>query len=451
MKRRHFIKKSALLSSTVLVPVLNSCKSIVSNIDTSNNKYPGRIRSAHIGVGGMGLEDLKAISSHVSVDVTALCDVDSNYLEIAHEMFPKAKIYKDYRVMLKELRNVIDAVVISTPDHTHAPASLMAMEMNKAVYCQKPLTHHVTEARAMKKLASDRNLITQMGIQVHSFYDYKLATLLIQSGIIGKVSTVHAWSPKNWGFDGDIPKGSDPIPDHLDWNLWLGTSPKRPYKEGFYHPMNWRKILDYGCGTLGDMGVHIFDTPYNALALDVPSTIKTQCRQPTGFGFPEKNVVTYEFPGTKYTTKNFKWIWYDGEGAPAKHKDLMLPNNSQLHDQGAMFIGEKGNLYLPHFELMPKLIVNGNYKEIDTTKFNLEPIRDYETEAPKHYHQFIDACLGKDTCSAPFSYASRLTETILLGVIAQRFPNTTLNWDSKNGKFAEEEANVFLDATYRNF
>ena len=451
MKRRHFIKKSALLSSTVLVPVLNACKSIVSNIDTSNNKYPGRIRSAHIGVGGMGLEDLKAISSHVSVDVTALCDVDSNYLEIAHDMFPKAKIYKDYRVMLKELRNVIDAVVISTPDHTHAPASLMAMEMNKAVYCQKPLTHHVTEARAMKKLASDRNLITQMGIQVHSFYDYKLATLLIQSGIIGKVSTVHAWSPKNWGFDGDIPKGSDPIPDHLDWNLWLGTSPKRPYKEGFYHPMNWRKILDYGCGTLGDMGVHIFDTPYNALALDVPSTIKTQCRQPTGFGFPEKNVVTYEFPGTKYTTKNFKWIWYDGEGAPAKHKDLMLPNNSQLHDQGAMFIGEKGNLYLPHFELMPELIVNGNYKEIDTTKFNLEPIRDYETEAPKHYHQFIDACLGKDTCSAPFSYASRLTETILLGVIAQRFPNTTLNWDSKNGKFAEEEANVFLDATYRNF
>lgn len=446
MKRRNFIKKSAIASSIAFMPmpIFNSCKT---------NIVPGRIRSAHIGVGGMmGMEDLKAISSHPSVDVAALCDVDSNYLDAAHKMFPNAKVYKDYRVMLKELENEIDAVVVSTPDHTHAPASLMAMEMNKAVYCQKPLTHHVTEARAMQKMAKDRNLITQMGIQVHSFYDYKLATLLIQSGIIGKVSTVHAWSPKNWGFDGAAPEGSDPVPDHLDWNLWLGTSPEREYKEGYYHPMNWRKVLDYGCGTLGDMGVHIFDTPYNALALDVPNTIKTECRQPTRFGFPEKNTVTYEFPGTKNTTENLKWIWYDGEGAPAQHEDLILPNNEKLHDQGAMFIGEKGNLYLPHFQLLPKLIVDGNYVDIDITQFNLEePIRDYGTEAPKHYHQFVDACLGKDECSAPFSYASRLTETILLGVIAQRFPNKTLHWDSKNARFAEEEANAFLDAPYRDF
>ena len=443
MERRNFIKTSAIVSSIAFLPILNSCKNMV----------PGRIRSAHIGVGGMmGMEDLKAISSHPSVDVTALCDVDSNYLDIAHKMFPNAKVYKDYRVMLKELENEIDAVIVSTPDHTHAPASLMAMEMNKAVYCQKPLTHHVSEARAMQKMAKDRNLVTQMGIQVHSFYDYKLATLLIQSGIIGKVSKVHAWSPKNWGFDGAAPEGSDPVPNHLDWNLWLGTSPERPYKEGHYHPMNWRKILDYGCGTLGDMGVHIFDTPYNALALDVPNTIKTECRQPTGFGFPEKNVVTYEFPGTKYTTENFKWIWYDGEGAPEQHEDLMLPNNEKLHDQGAMFIGEKGNLYLPHFQLMPKLIIDGKFEDMDVSKFNLEePIRDYGTEAPKHYHQFVDACLGKDECTAPFSYASRLTETILLGVIAQRFPNRTLHWDSKNAKFAEEEANAFLDAPYRDF
>jgi hypothetical protein len=186
--------------------------------------------------------------------------------------------------------------------------------------------------------------------------------------------------------------------------------------------------------------------------LDVPNTIKTECRQPTGFGFPEKNVVTYEFPGTKYTTENFKWIWYDGEGAPAQHEDLMLPNNEKLHDQGAMFIGEKGNLYLPHFQLMPKLIIDGKYVDMDVSKFKLEePIRDYATEAPKHYHQFVDACLGNDECTAPFSYASRLTETILLGVIAQRFPNRTLHWDSKNAKFAEEEANAFLDAPYRHF
>ena len=164
----------------------------------------------------------------------------------------------------------IDAVVVSTPDHTHAPASLMAMNMGKPVYCQKPLTHHVSEARAVRKLAEDNNLITQMGIQIHSFKEYRSAVSLIQSGIIGKVHTVRAWSPKNWGYDGPAPQGSDPIPKSLDWNLWLGTSPERSYKDKIYHPGNWRKLLDYGCGTLGDMGVHIFDTPYTALDLDVP-------------------------------------------------------------------------------------------------------------------------------------------------------------------------------------
>jgi len=273
--RREFIKNTGLLASTIgLSPAaLMSC--------TTSEK---KLRTAHIGVGNMGLEDLKAMASHAMVEVTALCDVDSRYLSAAHALFPNAKKYADYRKMLNELGDEIDAVVVSAPDHTHAPASMMAMDMNKAVYCQKPLTHHVTEARAMRKMAKEKNLITQMGIQVHSFYDYKLATQLIQAGVIGKVKKVHAWSPKNWGYDGPEPKGSDPIPEYLDWNLWLGTAKERPFKEGVYHPANWRKLSDYGCGTLGDMGVHIFDTPYNALALDIPHTIKTECREPNGFG-----------------------------------------------------------------------------------------------------------------------------------------------------------------------
>jgi predicted dehydrogenase len=291
-----------------------------------------------------------------------------------------------------------------------------------------------------------------MGIQVHSFYDYKLATLLIQSGTIGKVHTVRAWSPKNWGYDGSVPTGKDSVPESLDWNLWLGTSAERPFKDGLYHPMNWRKIMDYGCGTLGDMGVHIFDTPYNALALDVPKTITNTCRPPNGFGFPEKNKVTYEFKGTKHTTRTLTWVWEDGIDAPESHDDLKLPDNEALHDQGAMFIGKKGRLYLPHFQLMPKLIVDGQYKDMDVEPFGLgEPIRDYASESPKHYHQFVDACLGKGKCSAPFSYGSRLTETILLGVIAGRFPNQTLHWDSKKARFKEEEANTFLEGTYREF
>ncbi|MDN5216817.1 Gfo/Idh/MocA family oxidoreductase [Fulvivirgaceae bacterium BMA12] len=445
MNKRKFLKSAAALSSLALLP--SSSWASLKN---------GRLRTAHIGVGGMGMEDLKAISSHELVDVTALCDVDANNLAAAKKLHPKAKVYADYRQLLKEMGDSIDAVIVSTPDHTHAPASMQAMKMGKPVYCQKPLTHHVTEARAMRKLAEKKNLVTQMGIQVHSFYDYKLGTLLIQSGIIGKVSTVRAWSPKNWGYDGAAPEGEDAVPEHLDWNLWLGTSKERPYKENVYHPGNWRKLLDYGCGTLGDMGVHIFDTPYNALALDVPFTIKNKCRKPTGFGFPENNIVTYEFPGTKYTADTLKWIWYDGVGAPEKHKDLKLPDDEKLPGQGAMFIGEKGRLLLPHFMQLPRLIVDGKYEEIDISKFDKSnelgpPVRDYDQEGKKHYHQFVDACLGKDECSAPFSYAARLTETILLGVIAGRFPNKTLHWDSKKAKFSEAEANEFLDSKYRNF
>ncbi len=440
--RRDFVKKSGLgLLGLSILP------SFLGKITSEN-----RLRTAHIGVGNMGGEDLKAISSHKLVDVTALCDVDTNNLAAAKKLHPNAKIFSDYRKMFEEMGDSIDAVIVSTPDHTHAPASMMAMNLNKPVYCQKPLTHHVTEARAMRKLAKEKNLVTQMGIQVHSFYDYKLATLLIQSSIIGKVNTVHAWSPKNWGYDGAAPEGSDPIPESLDWNLWLGTSAERPYKDGIYHPGNWRKLMDFGCATLGDMGVHIFDTPYNALELDVPKTITNNCRKPTGFGYPENNTVTYEFPGTKYTAETLKWVWYDGAGAPTEHEDILLPNGEKLPEQGAVFVGEKGRLLLPHFMELPKLIVDGKYKEMDIESFKMgEPIRNYGTEGKKHYHQFVDACLGKTECTAPFSYAARLTETILLGVIAGRFPNKTLHWDNENAKFAEEEANQYLDSPYRDF
>ncbi|WP_339607650.1 Gfo/Idh/MocA family oxidoreductase [uncultured Roseivirga sp.] len=442
MNKRDFLKSAAIITSASMLP--SSLWALSKN---------DKLRTAHIGVGGMGMEDLKAISSHPAVEVTALCDVDANNLAAALKMHPKAKTYTDYRKMLNDMGSSIDAVVVSTPDHTHAPASMMAMGMDKPVYCQKPLTHHVTEARAMRKMAEEKNLVTQMGIQVHSFYDYKLGTALIQSGIIGKVKAVHAWSPKNWGFDGPAPEGSDPVPNTLDWNLWLGTAPQRPYKQGVYHPGNWRKIMDYGCGTLGDMGVHIFDTPYNALALDIPKTIRTQCRKPTGFGFPENNIVTYEFPGTEYTTKKFKWVWYDGPGAPKDHKDLKLPNGDQLPDQGAMFIGEKGRLLLPHFMQLPKHIVKGEYVDIDLEPFSNvgSPTEDYGAESKKHYHQFVDACMGKDQVSAPFSYAARLTETILLGVIAGRFPNKKLHWNNQTARFKEEEANAFLDGEYRKF
>jgi len=436
--RREFVKKSGLgLLGVTIAP------SFINQLVREK-----RLRTAHIGVGGMGGADLEAISSHNSVDVIALCDVDANNLAAAAKLHPKAKTFTDYRIMLKEMGDKIDAVIVSTPDHTHAPASMLAMNMDKPVYCQKPLTHHVSEARAMRTLAEEKNLVTQMGIQIHSYYDYILATLLIQSGIVGKVHTVKAWSPKNWGYNGAIPEGSDSVPTTLDWNLWLGTAAERPYKDEFYHPAAWRKLLDFGCATLGDMGVHIFDTPYYALKLDVPRTITANCRKPNGFGYPEQNMVTYEFPGTEYTADTLKWVWYDGEGADKQREDLMLPGGEQLPEQGAMFIGEQGRLLLQHSGKLPLLIVDSEYKEMDIDVYNLgTAVRN----SKKHYHQFVDACLGKDKTSAPFSYASRLTETILLGVIAQRFPYQTLHWDSKTAKFSEDEANQYLDSEYRKF
>ncbi|MEJ2005371.1 MAG: gfo/Idh/MocA family oxidoreductase, partial [Cyclobacteriaceae bacterium] len=291
-----------------------------------------------------------------------------------------------------------------------------------------------------RQMAEEKGLVTQMGIQIHSFKEYRSAVELIQSGLIGKVHTVRAWSPKNWGYDGPAPTGSDPVPDNLDWNLWLGKAQERPYKEGFYHPVNWRKVLDFGCGTLGDMGVHIFDTPYTALALDVPKTIMTQCRKPNGFAHPENNVVTYEFPGTEFTTDSLKWVWYDGPGAPAMHEELELPQGDKLPEQGSMFIGEKGRLLLPHWDF-PKLIVEGAYEKVDYP----------DLDEHDHYHQFVDACLGKDKTSAPFSYAARLTEAILLGVVGNRFPNQTLHWNNSTQLFDEKEANQYLSGSNRSF
>ncbi len=448
MNKREFFKLTTLAMGASILPM--------SNLWAATNKKRF-IRTAHIGVGNMGLEDLKAISSHGNVRVTALCDVDAEYLKAAHQLFPDAKIFSDYRELFKKMHKKIDAVVVSTPDHTHAPASLMAMNYRKAVYCQKPLTHYVAESREMRRIAQEKGVVTQMGIQVHSFYDYKLATLLIRGGIIGKVSKVIAWSNKNWGFDGKPPATADPIPERLNWNLWLGTSAERPYNKGYYHPGNWRKLMDYGCATLGDMGVHIFDTPYNALELGVPNTITNHCRPSTGYGYPERNVVHYTFDGTPYTTSHFEWVWYDGVAGPEKTVELSLPNDASLPDQGAMFIGENGKrLLLPHFMQLPQLIVNGAFVDYsivqcDTTKSLGEPVRDYGKESPRHYHEFIDACLGKSTCSAPFEYASKLTETILLGVIAGRFAGQTLHYDKEKSLFREADANNYLTGEYRLF
>lgn len=398
-----------------------------------------KLRTAHIGVGGMGAADLADVSSHAMVEVAALCDVDSQRLQAASAKHPQAKIFADYREMLNKLGDSIDAVVVSTPDHTHAPAAMMAMNLNKPVYCQKPLTHEVYEARQLRLAAESRKLVTQMGIQVHSASPYRQAVAMIQSGVIGKVSRVHAWSNKNWGYDGSS-LAAVAIPEHLNWELWLGVVQAREFSKGLYHPGDWRRMIEFGTGTLGDMGVHIFDTPYAALALTAPKWVKTTCRPPTHLGHPEKNIVEYEFPGTQFTTDSLLWTWYDGSYAPPNNEMAELPKELKLPSQGALFIGQGGTLLLPH---VGKAVL-----------FPEEKFKDYvrpEVESQNHYHQWVDACLGKGQTSASFSYAGPLTEALLLGVVANRYPDTTLQWDASALKITNHtDANKLLRRGYRN-
>ncbi|MBL9093594.1 MAG: Gfo/Idh/MocA family oxidoreductase [Planctomycetaceae bacterium] len=440
LNRRAFLRSSAVVASAAAAApwLASSARAASPN---------GKLRTAHIGVGGMGGADLKSISSHPQVEVFALCDVDSERLAKALELHPKAKTYRDYRELLAALGDKIDAVAVSTPDHTHAPAALAALTAGKPVYCQKPLTHEVAEARKLRQVADERGLVTQMGIQVHSSEIYRRAVQMIQAGVIGKVSRVHAWSSKNWGFDGAALPAAAEAPQTLDWNLWLGTAADRKYVPGVYHPGQWRKLIDFGTGTLGDMGVHIFDTPYAALELTAPKWARTTCRTPTGLGHPEQNVVEYEFPGTKHTTSTLSWKWYDGGFAPPKIADLdlpaslKLPPDFELPGQGSLFIGEGGAMLLPH---VAEAVLFPEVKFRDYVRPRLEP--------RNHYHEWVDACRGEGKTSAGFAYAGPLTEALLLGVVANRFPDEQLEWDAGQLKVTNvAAANKLLTSEYRKF
>jgi predicted dehydrogenase len=333
------------------------------------------------------------------------------------------------------MANEIDTVNVGTPDHMHAAAAMSAMNRGKHVYCQKPLTHDVYEARRLTEVARQKKLVTQMGIQVHSSREYRLAIQLIQDGAIGKVKEVHSYSNKKWGFDGARPSGEDPVPANLDWDLWLGTAPDRPFKKGLYHPGNWRKWTDFGCGTMGDMSIHILDPIAGALQLTQPKTILSESEPPPPESFSTKNIVKYVFPGTKFTVDPFPLTWYDGDARPSTKG---WPTE-KIFDQGSMFVGEKGFLHLPHV-MMPVL-------------YPAETFKDYkmpDVKGDNHWHQWVNAVKGEGTTSANFDYAGPLTEFVLLGVVANRVPGKLLTWNAADMKLeGSPEASALLKRTYR--
>lgn len=402
----------------------------------------GRLQIAQIGVGGRGSGNFESLFRLPNTEIVALCDVDSDRMAEAKAKVPQAAIFRDYRKLFDQMGDHIDAVLVCTPDHMHAPISAHAMELGKHVYCEKPLAHNVTENRQLKLLAEEKGLVTQLGIQVSASIGQRMTVEYIRSGLIGKVSEVHVWSHKSWGSNELLPVASDPVPANLDWGLWLGVAKERLYREGIFHPGQWRRLLDFGTGTLGDMGVHIFDTPYRALELTSPKWVKSECRPPNGFAHPESVKCEYQFPSTQYTAKTLKWTWYDGEnGPPSVIPGFNDDGSIELPKQGCVMIGEKGALMMPHMsgpQTFPKELIRS------VPRPELDPI--------DHHGQWVDACLGQGTPGSPFSFGGPLCEALQLGVVASRFPGQRLIWNPRSMKITNlSEANQYLSREYRKF
>ncbi len=437
--RRQFVVKSG--SVAISLSYLTGASQRLA----AGPRATGKLRLASVGVGGMGASDLSSLSSHEKVEVVALCDVDQANLEAAAKLHPSAKLFRDYREMLDKIGSEIDAVNVATPDHMHAPVAMLAMLHDKHVYCQKPLTHDVYESRQLAKVAHEKDLVTQMGTQIHSASEYRTAVQLVQSGVVGKIREVHSWSDKTWGYDGPVPQ-SAPVPETLDWNLWLGTAPERPYAAGHYHPADWRRWCDFGCGTMGDMAIHILDPVFNALKLTSPQTIKSTSDTPATESYGLQNAVEFSFPATAYTTDNFKLTWHDGGAMPDISEwplSMVQEEGKEARPdypgQGSMFVGEKGYILLPHIA-MPMLL-----PEKDFAESKIDPV-----DGGDHYHLWVDACLGGAPTTASFSYAGPLTEAVLLGVLANRFPHQELAWDSASMHITNfEDANSRIRRAYR--
>ncbi len=436
------MKNHPLYSRRSLLKLLGtsaaSAPFVSSNLFAQETTKP--LRHAGFGAGGMAWSDLTQIAECKNVEIVAICDVDLTQTVDARKQFPNARIYQDWRELLDKEANNIDSVNVSTPDHMHAPIGMRAMQMGKHVYGQKPLAHNLHEVRQMTELASKSKVVTQMGIQIHSSAYYRIAARLIQDHAIGKIKEVHSWSSKTWGDPLARPDVSDPVPAEFNWDLWLGVRSERPFIGGeYYHPGNWRKRLDFGTGTLGDMGCHIMDPVFEGLGLGGPVSVRSEGPAPNQWNWAIDSKVIYTFDGTPMTEgKSLQVTWYDGAARPSAEVIALL-EGKEFPDQGSIFIGTDGVILLPHPSL-PELFPKEKFKGYQLPR----------VKGLNHWEQFVEACRGNGETTASFAYAGPLTEAILLGGVASRFPQTTLAWNYRDLKFDLAEANPFVREDYRN-
>ncbi len=390
-----------------------------------------RLRIGCIGVGGRGRGDLDGVASQ---DIVALCDVDEGRLNTAAKAHPNAKKFTDYRALL-ELKG-LDAVVVATPDHHHAPATVRALRRGLHVYCEKPLTHTVAEARLVAQLAAENKLATQMGTQNHEHPGYLRLVEWLQSGVIGRVREVHVITdrPGRWWAQGlNQPKEQPAIPSSLKWDTWLGPASPRPYHSA-YVPFRWRGWWDFGCGAIGDMAIHLMDPVFWGLKLGGKVRVTSTGPKPHPHSGPKQMTTKFEF-GQRGDLPPVNVFWYEGEAKPPKQIAGDLPMN------GSLYVGDQGSIAVQHGG-MPKLTA----KEQDADLKRPDP---YLPASPGHHQQWITACKTGAPTGSAFSYAGPFTEIVLLGNVAYR-TGQSIDYDPATMKVTNvAEANQYLSKSYR--
>jgi predicted dehydrogenase len=404
-----------------------------------------KLNIASIGVGGMGAGDVNDVSRE---NIVALCDVDLRHAAGTFKKFPQAKQYRDFRKMFDEMEKQIDAVTVSTPDHTHAVAAMAAIKRGKHVYCQKPLAHSVYEVRQLMKAAAEHKVVTQLGNQGHSFDSIRDFCEWIWDGAIGKVHTIHAGcSAVNSAID-QLPrlKERHRVPATLDWNLWLGPAQQRPYHPA-YLPGSWRGWVPFGNGTVGDWTCHVVDPVFWALDLGAPKTIQAEVKnydpKTQGDAFPRGEKITYEFPA-QGRHGPITMYWYSGTEKIPRPDDLEPGRNAV--DTGAVVLGDAGTImYGSHGA--------GGVRIIPEAKMRI--YQRPEKKLPRgleHHRDWLEAIRGGRKAGSDFTaYGGPLTELAMLGVIAIKLPGTKLEWDAANMQFTNSpEANQHINPPYRD-
>ena len=405
-----------------------------------------KLNIAGVGVGGQGGHDVDEFSSE---NIVALCDVDSAHAAHVFKKYPNAKRYKDFRQMLDQDKS-IDAVVIGTPDHLHAVVSVTAIKHGKHVYCEKPLTRTVYEARAVAKAAREAKVATQMGNQGMAFEGNRLINEWLWAGAIGPVREVHVWSdrpthrgkmPLWWPQGVDRPKDTPPVPDTLDWDLWLGPAPVRPYHPA-YVPFRWRGWWDFGTGGLGDMGIHNLAPVFSALKLGAPDTVQASSTPVFPETVPIAAIVHYQFPA-RGDMPPVQLHWYDGGLLPERPAELE-ENRALDPEDGIIFVGDKGKMLVKGWGgEQPRLIPESADKAYQRPPKTLP-------RSIGHYKEWLQACKTGSPTRSNFDFAGPLSEAVLLGSVCIRNGGEKLVWDSANLKITNDpDANKFLHYEYR--